>query len=352
MPTIDRVLEIRMGRTFEALSQRRFKRAAAVQDVAIAATAILPPIPAEISESGADVVAESDECMADTALLDDFSRDNNDVPYIEVGGPKGTPPVYGPLVAPAPTLMHQLPVIDVATLPAPRLVDSTPVWSVTFCPLPKSASAETGCMSSDLVAFHRPDHPVNTQYRVLLAGIAAQHTGPECPLLVFTSVGQGLDTATLLLNLAITRARATDQPTLIIDADRDCPRVATQLGIAQQPGMRELLDRSVPMSVALRPTAQAGLLALPAGDLELPVSRESEARLPDVLRRLRRRFDWIAARCAEWGPRGSNEWIGHGDAVYLVVRRDEWDNPIVEAAHEAIVKSGGKLRGYIAVHDA
>src|SRR5262249_43240251 len=125
------------------------------------------------------------------------------------------------------------------------------------------------------------------------------------------------------------------------------PLIAARLGIASLPGLRELLNRSIPMSIALHPTAQPNLFALPPGDPDVPVSGEAEARLPSVVELLRKRFDWILVNGPEWGCGGAAEWAGLGDAVYMVVREEQWDTPEVEAAHEAIVQNGGKLRAYI-----
>jgi hypothetical protein len=114
--------------------------------------------------------------------------------------------------------------------------------------------------------------------------------------------------------------------------------------------MRELLNRSIPMSVALHRTAQEHLYALPPGDPDLPVSHEAESRLPDVVDQLRKRFDWLLVSGPEWGSGGAVEWATLGDAAYLVVGQNQWDTPEVEAAHEAIIAAGGKLRGYITLH--
>ena len=58
----------------------------------------------------------------------------------------------------------------------------------------------------------------------------------------------------------------------------------------------------------------------------------------------------LALERPEWGNGGASEWASLGDAVYLVVRMEQWDTAEVEAAHEAIISKGGKLRGYITFH--
>jgi Mrp family chromosome partitioning ATPase len=165
--------------------------------------------------------------------------------------------------------------------------------------------------------------------------------------LVFIPVGHAVEAATVILNLAVTRVREENKRLLVIEANHDRPLIAGRLGIGAQPGLRELLLRSVPTNVALHATAQPLLFALPPGDPDQPVSHEAEARLPGVVEQLRRRFDWLLVNGPEWGSGGSAEWAALGDAAYLVVYRDQWDAPEVEAAHEGIVKTGAKLRGYL-----
>ena len=155
----------------------------------------------------------------------------------------------------------------------------------------------------------------------------------------------------MLLNLAITWAREGEGRLLVIEGDHQAPRVAERFGVVNVPGLRELLNGSRPVKAALQPTAQPRLFALPPGDPDLPVSHEAEAGLPDVIGRLRRRFEGILVNAPAWGSGGSAEWAAFGDAVYLVVRRDQWDTAEVEAAHEAIIAGGGKLRGYITLRE-
>jgi Mrp family chromosome partitioning ATPase len=333
-----------MGRTYEALSQSLARNAAAEEDAAVPPTALLPSFRPEAIPAADDVPEAPDaQATSDTALLNELSRDDDTVPFVEVGGPKGSPPVYGPLVGPPTHVPNPFP-LRISRPPTPHA--ATPVWSVTFYPMPELG--RPGDLAAALVAFHRPEHPVSAQYRALLAGVAAQQSAGR-PLLVFTTVGIGPDAADALLNLALTRAAEGPGRVLVIEADHEQPAVAARLGVADRPGLRELLTRSVPLHVALRPTAAPNLFALPPGDPEQPVPHEAEARLPELVGRLRGRFDWTLVSGPAWGRGGSAEWAGLGDAVYIVIRDGACDTPEAEAAHEAIVAAGGKLRGYISL---
>ena len=393
-----------MGRTFEALSQTRIKSHLAVVDEEIPPTAIVSVFQSEIgraSTADAGVQLPGDQASSDTALLDELAKDNDGVPFIEVG-PKGSQPIYGPMVGltpvpnPAPLRLNfplppdwrniPMPPPDWLKVPPPPMVEfqklerpnvavppregrklerpnvplppmesqksELPVFSVAFYPMRPTEPKASDRIAPDLIAFHRPEHPVSANYRSLLAGIASQQSAGSCPLLIFTTVGREVEASSAILNLAITRAREESRRVLVIEANHERPLIADRLGIASLPGLRELLNRSIPMSVALHATAQSNLFALPPGDPDLPVSEEAEGRLPFVVQQLRKRFDWVVVNGPEWGSGGIAEWANLGDAVYLVVGADQWDSPEVEAAHEAIVGTGGKLRGYVTLRRA
>jgi Mrp family chromosome partitioning ATPase len=341
-----------MGRTYEALSQHRIKRERDAEEASAPATVYAPVFPTPTTAlKPADLLppeVASDFTTADTALADDLGRDHHDVPFIEVGGPRGSKPILSPEVAaflsdtkiqnPQPLKLEPTPIAP-ATTPVPL--------SITFFPLPDRPPLNVDQVARELIALRQPDHAASAQYRGILAGIAAQHPGAGCPLLVFTTTNRETDAASIVLNLAITRARETNKRLLVIEANHEHPMVADQLGIASRPGMRELLNRAVPLAVALHPTAQPFLYALPPGDPEIPVSHEAEARLPDLVKQLRDRFDWLLVNGPNWGAEGASDWLGLGDAAYMIVRHDHWDGAEVEKAHQHITSAGIRLRGYV-----
>jgi len=341
-----------MGRTYDALSHSRVKRIAQPEMGPIPPTTIYPLAPAETPVSEARLLEDSDFVVnveSEDTALEELGKDDQSVPYIEVGGPKGSPPLLSPDLAntpiPNPRPLKLEPA-SVQLLPTPSSTAPTPV-AVGFFPLSDRIVPDPKRVSRDLLAFHQPDHGVSGQYRAMLAGLKAQHPGVGCPLLTFTTVGHVTDAARVILNVAITRAREENKRILVIEANHEQPLLAELIGVNAQPGMRELLNRTVPMSVAIQATAQPDLYILPPGDPDLPVPHEAEERLPGVVDLLRKRFDWLLVNGPEWGSGGSAEWASLGDAVYLVVRHDQWDSPEVEAAHQAIVQARNPLRGYV-----
>jgi Mrp family chromosome partitioning ATPase len=318
-----------MGRTFDTLSQGRAKREsqsgglAASTDVALEEIAAVPDTPS---------------IDTPVAEIEPLIVDNEDVPYFEVGGPRGTvtPPPSRPLVLPAPK--------PVTPIPEPTIP------SVAFFPLREGfahGTKDAKQVSRELVAFHKPEHPVSSQYRLLMNGIAAQNLNVESPLLIFTSVDAENDCAAVILNLAVTRAREEKKRVLVIEANHERPSIASRLGIAALPGLRELLNRSIPVSLGLHRTAQTNLFALPPGDPNVPVPGDAEARLPLLLKQFRQRFECILVNAPAWGHGTAEEWARLGDGLYIVVQQDHWDSIEVEAAQEGVIAAGGELRGYV-----
>jgi Mrp family chromosome partitioning ATPase len=331
-----------MGRTFEALSHRAVIRAE-VDDGEIPPTQIIPVFPdRDQVESEAD--GEVDQASKDTALDDDPLVDNDHVPFIEVGGPRAKNSSSAPAISLTP-IPNPMPLKLAAP---PSRIDNGRIL-VAFYPLPERGPGKDDGkrVAPALIAFHHPEDPLSALYRSVQAGIAQQQTRSDCPLLVFTPIGHEEQAAIAVLNLAVTRAREENRRILVIEANHERPQIADHLGIASLPGLRELLNRGIPLSAALHRTAQKNLFALPPGDPNVPVPHEAEQRLPQVLNQLRQRFDWLLVNAPEWGNGGAAEWAGLGDAVYLVVRQDQWDSTQIETAHEAMFVESVKLRGYL-----
>src|SRR5205085_8748466 len=109
----------------------------------------------------------------------------------------------------------------------------------------------------ELVAFHQPEHEVSDEYRRLLSDIEAQVGADAGKALLFTSALAGAGTTSVLLNLALTRARRDAGKVAVVDANLDRPAVAKRLGAAPAPGLREVLSRTVPLAWGLQETGQA-----------------------------------------------------------------------------------------------
>jgi tyrosine-protein kinase Etk/Wzc len=150
-------------------------------------------------------------------------------------------------------------------------------------------------------------------------------------------------------NLAATRAADGDGRVLVIEAERTPGSSAERFGVPAVPGLRELLARTVPLSMALHRTGVDGVYLLPAG--RSSVGTDEAARLPALLDQFRARFEWVLVDAPVWGTHPLTHWLPTTDGVYLVLRPDEWDSAQADMAHEGIARAGGKLRGCITTEE-
>jgi len=304
-----------MGRTFEVLGGRLRKAAGAE-------SASIPYTP-----------TESDPPTGPTLVPmtpDDLPADDDGVPHVEVGGPRKKEPT-GPELLPPKTVIQ---------VSAPE---------VAFQLLPSDIRTPVIPPTPDLIAYHRPDHPASRQYRLLADGIAAQHPAARAPVLLFIPTsGRTAGTGTVA-NLAVTRAADGFGRVLVIEAERGRGSCAERFGIPAVPGMRELLTRAVPLTLALHRTAVEGVYLIPAG--KSSVGTDEMIRLPGLLDQLRARFDWVLVDAPVWGTHPLDDWVAASDGVYLVIRTDEWDSPNADVAHDGIARAHGRLRGCVTTHE-
>jgi Mrp family chromosome partitioning ATPase len=266
---------------------------------------------------------------------DDLPSDNDTVPYIEVGGPKSKPAATVTVASPGVKLLE----------PKPQ---AKPVFGElsfhllgNFEQLPQSG----GTIPAGVVAYHQPEHPVARQYRLLVDGIAAQLPAGRSPVLMMTPTSTRTSASMTVLNLAAIRASDGSGRVLIVEAERAEESTSAKLGAPSAPGLRELLARSVPLTLALHRTGIDGVFLLPAGRADVGI--DEYARLAGLLNQFRAKFDWVLIETPTWGMMPLNDFAKASDGVYLVMRPDEWDSPQADAAHQGIHHAGGRLRGCV-----
>jgi Mrp family chromosome partitioning ATPase len=280
----------------------------------------------------------------------------DEVPFIEVGGRGTTVEGSATVLAKMPEatrfVPHSAPVTQRPEKPIGATIPlSANPLTVAYQPLavPSLRESASKRLAPSLVAFHQPNHPVSGQYRSLLAGLTGQLPGRDAQVLLLAAPNSGTGTTTVLLNLAITRARQAGKPVVVVDANLRRPAVTERLGLPSGPGLREVAARAIPLSAALQETAQPGLTVLPAGEAATSTGAwlTSES-LRAVLQQLRSHFDWVLVDAPSWD--GGPEMVALGsvcDAVYLVLRPAEVDSPVVHELGRLIPHLGSCLGGYI-----
>jgi Mrp family chromosome partitioning ATPase len=287
---------------------------------------------------------------------------DEEVPFIEVGDRATRSPAFTLIPQAAPPM----PPLPAEPVYAPNPFAERPaaprapgVFNISFYPLPaepEEATPDEHSYGPELIALHDPDHPVSEQYRSLRAELAMQLPDGAPRVILFSSAAAGAGTTTVVLNLAVTRAReagAVRPRVAVVDLNWARPTVAERLGVPKAPGLREALRRTAPLPWALHRTGVEGLTVLPAGRGGEYDPAPPLALVPSVVEQLRERFDWVLIDGPAWGPLPELAAVaGACDAVYLVLRQAEVEQPEVSDLQTAIQLQGGRLRGYVLTDDA
>ncbi len=271
------------------------------------------------------------------------------VPFVEVGGPEGvvTSHARGP-GRPAGTLPRvvTIPAPEPARHAAPTFTPAERVLSVAFHKMPKPGLRimPTG-IAPEVVAYHHPDHPVSAEYRLVRDEIRRQFDAPGQRTVLFTSGSPAAGTTTVTVNVAVALAQDPAARVLVIDANPDRPAVAARLGVADAPGLTDVLSQSVPLAWAIQSTAVPGLHVLAGG---APADRPPgfvAHELPRLLVQVRQWFDWVLVDTGVWDHTfGRDTAAGTGDAVYLVTRHTDLERMEFHTLRGSV---GPNLRGYI-----
>jgi Mrp family chromosome partitioning ATPase len=317
-----------MGRTLDTLRQADSQRAL---------RAFGPAKPAS------DV---PEECVTDWTLQEE-------VPFIEVGGPGKSVELSPSLVKHPPQVKVQPPHPPLAKgLAGPKIAEATLAVNLTetrpmavvFEAWPGPA-AHAG-VAAEVIAHHHPEHPVSKEYATLFDKMVQGLQGAAPHVLMFSGLKPRVGTSTVLLNLAVIAARQS-QRVAALDLNLARPGLASRLGHTAPAGMREVLAGSLAASQAMLPTAIAALHLLPAGGPGTANGVVSAEAIVWLMAWLRERYDAILidGPCVE--DLGDLAVLAPCvEGIYLVLPQGETEL-ISKGVAQGIARMGGRLRGLI-----
>ena len=231
-----------------------------------------------------------------------------------------------------------------ASVLATRPVAAAP--SVTFRPSPAESAPRRPHFAPEVVAHHQPDHPVSAQYRELLAALTPAASGDGAKALLFALGMPGADAAAVLLNLAVTAVRQRNAHVVVVDADSHQPTLADRLGLANRPGLGEVLRGSVALDQALQSTDLTHLTVLAAGDAAPAGLRLIVETYGSLLRKLRQRCDLVLVLGPPWDA-NCEALTAVCDMVYLVLPEREAGSPRLDELLQSFSRPRGRLGGCI-----
>lgn len=210
-----------------------------------------------------------------------------------------------------------------------------------------SAKRET----QDLLDGFQIDAPYVTEVRRLLQNLGRHHgsTRPERQVYLVTSASRDEGKSTTCALMAIVAARVFRRRTLLIDGDLRRPTIHSLLRVARGPGLREVLQGTLSIRDATRPTALPLLSVIPRGD---SVVQASEAYSDEAFARLiadsRARYDLILVDAAPVVPVIEPILMAeHVDAVLVVAMAGKTPVTAVKRSMQILAPVASKIAGVV-----
>lgn len=198
----------------------------------------------------------------------------------------------------------------------------------------EAAHAVTGHLDPHLVAALAPQSLAAEQYRSLRTRIKRAENGRAVRAIAITSPAKGDGKSLTAANLALTMAQEFQQRVLLIDADLRRPAVHRLFGLADGPGLTDVLMGGAELTQALVSLEHHHLTLLPAGAIpNHPAELLGSASMRRVLDTLRTRFDRILIDMPPVAPLADLHIVAPMvDGLLMIVRAGVTPRPAIERA--------------------
>ncbi len=170
----------------------------------------------------------------------------------------------------------------------------------------------------------------------------------NCVLTVASSAAEEGKT-TVATQLALSTARATNEPTLIIDGDVRKPDLHQTLGVPQSPGLSEVLRGECDVCDAIHEVQGTRLLVMPAGELkESPHDLVQSNRIGELLATLREKYSVIIVDTSPiLAASEALVFARHADTVVYAAMRGESRLSRVKSAVDRLTRTGANVAGAV-----
>lgn len=232
--------------------------------------------------------------------------------------------------SPAPHAFTPAPRRDAgAPAPAPWVPDA----GQAAAPRP-GRSADDVRLDSRLVAATASHSYAAEQFRSLRTRIKQAENGRAARAIVVTSPGKGDGKSLTAANLALTMAQEYHQRVLLVDGDLRRPVVHRLFGIADGPGLSDVLAGRAEPEDAIVTLTDHALALLPAGSLpHHPAELLGSAAMRRLLDTLRTRYDRVIIDMPPVAPLADLHIVAPmADGVLMIVRAGVTPKPAIERA--------------------
>jgi capsular exopolysaccharide synthesis family protein len=224
-----------------------------------------------------------------------------------------------------------------AVPPPPTVVEEAPAASaVAVQPSVRSVRSQ---LDPILVAAMAPGAFAAEQYRALRTRMAHTDHGAPVDAILITSPGRGEGKSLTAANLALTMAQDFQSRICIVDADLRYSRLHRLFGVADTPGLAEVLAGQATLADALVAIDDQQLTVLPAGQIPAhPAELLGSTAMRRVIQTLRSQFDRVIIDAPSAAPLADVGILTPlVDSVVLVVHAGVTTKP---AIHEAVTAIG------------
>jgi protein-tyrosine kinase len=234
-------------------------------------------------------------------------------------------------IAPAIAPPHR-PITD----PPPVDRSESRVWTPTSPAAERAPARDLQELKIDhhLVAALAPQSLAAEQYRSLRTRISRAENGRAVRTIIVTSPAKGDGKSLTAANLALTMAQEYQHRVLLMDADLRRPTLHQLFGLAEAPGLTDVLMGGATLEDALVPLADYHLTILPSG---VPATHPAELLGSAAMRRtldaLRTRFDRVILDMPPVSPLADVHIVAAmADGLLMIVRAGVTQKPAIERA--------------------
>jgi protein-tyrosine kinase len=238
-----------------------------------------------------------------------------------------------------------------AIAPAPRHDEAPappPAWTPEpAVPADAGRQAPSARLDPSLVAATASHSLAAEQYRALRTRIKRSENGRALRTIAITSPGKGDGKSLTAANLALTMAQEFQQRVLLIDGDLRRPSVHRLFGMADGPGLSDVLMGGADAGEAIVTLPEHNLSLLPAGTPPgHPAELLGSAAMRRLLDTLRTRYDRIILDMPPVAPLADLHIVAPmADGVLMIVRAGVTPKPAIERALSGL--EPGKVLGLV-----
>ncbi len=190
----------------------------------------------------------------------------------------------------------------------------------------------------NFIARWRPASVATEQYRVTATRLVLMSGHRKSTVVLVTSTLKGEGKTSSALNLAYVLAHDLGKSTLVIDCDLKHPRLSRYAGLAEGPGLAEVLRDNVPVDSCIQSLNGDPLSVLTGGSVSRhPVQLRQIEKLESLLETFRDQHDFIVLDTPPIYPLADvNVLANMADVIVLVIRAASTPRDLVKRALSAL----------------